>query len=585
MLYNAAMTIVTELNERIGRAVWSAGLSTPGYKVTLGYLLEHPADLKNGDYSTGVALKYAKQAGMAPLEFAKEIVQELGEIPGVADIVIAPPGFINFYLSPKVLAHSLEDARNEDMPASRSPPERYSRAGLGAGGWGSNTTLAGKKIMVEYTDPNPFKEFHIGHLMSNAIGESIARLLHFSGAEVIRANYQGDVGPHVAKALWGVTKLGADPNDAAQLGKAYVAGAQAYESDSTAKTEIDAINAKVYDKSDPKINDVYAVGRKASLDHFEELYALLGTKFDHYFFESETAPRGMKIVRAHPEVFEESDGAVVYRGEQDGLHTRVFVTSKGLPTYETKDLGLAQMKMEKYQLDSSITVTAHEQSDYFKVVLAAMRKVLPEIAPKIHHVSHGMMRFAEGKMSSRTGNVITGESLLLDLTEAAKVRAAESRAENHDELAQQVAVAAIKYQILKQASGKDIIFDRERALSLEGDSGPYLQYAHARAHAVVEKAKEQGVVAVVNVDAETNDLVRFLHRFPEIVQYATSLYEPHLLTSYLLEIASRFNSWYAQEQILDGTPKAAHKVAVVDAVRRTLKNGLWILGIPAPQKM
>jgi len=214
-----------------------------------------------------------------------------------------------------------------------------------------------------------------------------------------------------------------------------------------------------------------------------------------------------------------------------------------------------------------------------------MKKVLPALAAKITHISHGMMRFADGKMSSRTGNVITGESLLLDLTDAARERAKESRADDVDALAQAVAVAAIKYQILKQASGKDIIFDRERALSLEGDSGPYLQYAHARAQQVVEKAKEQGIVAATDANVEPNDLVRLLHRFPEAVEYAASHNEPHLLTNYLLQFAGAFNSWYAQVHVLDGTSEAAHKVALVDAVRRTLKNGLWILGIPAPERM
>ncbi len=543
-----------QLKEIIAHAAKDAGISFSVGEISL----EHPAELKNGDYSSGVALQYAKQAGIAPRVLAEKIVAALGEIPGVAKIEVAGAGFINFYLAPSELFGAIEEARIEDM-------------------WGSNTSRAGQTIMVEYTDPNPFKEFHIGHLMSNAIGESIARLLQFSGADVKRANYQGDVGPHVAKAIWGKMKF-----QEKSWGEAYAAGAAAYEEH---KEEIDAINRKVYEKSDSAINALYDVGRKESLEHFEKLYTVLGTKFDHYFFESETAPRGVKLVEKNPEVFEKSDGAIVYKGEKVGLHTRVFITSKGLPTYETKELGLAVLKTETWQFDQSITVTAHEQADYFAVVLAAMKEVMPEIAAKIRHVSHGMMRFAEGKMSSRTGNVITGESLLADLTEAANVRAAESRAEDKDVLAQQVAVAAIKYQILKQVSGKDIIFDRDRALSLEGDSGPYLQYAYARTNAIAEKAKEQNVVAKIEVNADPDELVRLLHRFPEIVEYATSLYEPHIVANYLLDVASRFNSWYAQVHILDGTPEAAHKVAVVDAVRRTLKNGLWILGIPAPSAM
>ena len=552
------MRIAQELAERIGSAAWKAGISADLYKVRVNYPLEHPSNLENGDYSTPLALQYANRAGANPRDFAKRIVEELGDIPGIAKIEVAGAGFINFYLAPSALAEGVEEARAQDM-------------------WGSGSLNAGKKIMVEYTDPNPFKEFHIGHLMSNAIGESIARLLQFSGAEVRRANYQGDVGPHVAKAIWGKMK-----NPELSWGDAYAAGVSDYEQH---KEEIDIINQKVYDKSDPELNTLYDAGREKSLAHFEEIYKILGTKFDNYFFESATAPKGVEIVRAHPDVFVRSDGAIVYKGEQDGLHTRVFLTSKGLPTYETKELGLGELKAETWDFDTSITITAHEQSDYFEVVLAAMKKVMPKVASKMQHISHGMMRFAEGKMSSRTGNVVTGESLLLDLTEAAKVRAAESRAEDAEKLAQAVAVAAIKYQILKQASGKDIIFDRERALSLEGDSGPYLQYAHARAQQIVEKAKEQTVAAKIDAMTEPNDLVRLLHRFPEAVEYAASHREPHLLTNYLLEFAAAFNSWYAQVHVLDGTSEAAHKVALVDAVRATLKNGLWILGIPAPERM
>ncbi len=554
-----------ELKEALAAALKSVGISASEV------FLEHTADLKNGDYSSGAAMRYAKRLGMPPRALAEKIAGQLrssttlGPI-SIRKIEIAGAGFINFYLAPQALAASIEKARKEDT-------------------WGSNALHKGRKIMVEYTDPNPFKEFHIGHLMSNAIGESISRLLQFSGAEVKRANYQGDVGPHVAKAIWGLRKLRISPHDSAELGKAYATGAQAYENDAKAKEEIDGITAKVYDHFDSEINKIYDAGRKVSLAHFEELYRILGTKFDYYFFESETAPYGLALVKAHPEVFEESDGAIVYKGEQDGLHTRVFVTSKGLPTYETKDLGLAQMKSKTWPCDVSITITAHEQREYFAVVLAAMKKVLPEIARKIRHVSHGMMRLPSGKMSSRKGDIVTGESLLNELIEVAKARAIESRADDKEKLAQDVAVAAIKYQILKQASGKDIIFDRERALSLEGDSGPYLQYAHARTHAVVERAKEQNVTAKVDAKAEPSELTRLLHRFPEVVERAAEALEPHFLTTHLLEIASQFNSWYAREQILDGSANSAHKVALTEAVRRALKNGLWILGIPAPEKM
>lgn len=548
------MDVKKAIQEALSEALQKCGVATEPHDVPL----EFPAELSHGDYASGVALKEAKAAGMNPRALAEKVVADIGAIEGVSKIEIAGPGFINFHLSPQAVADSLKTASTADM-------------------WGANSDLAGKKIMVEYTDPNPFKEFHIGHLMSNAIGESISRLLQFSGAEIKRANYQGDVGPHVAKAMWGKMQKPELP-----WGEAYALGSKEYEAN---KEDIDAINAHVYARDDEKINELYDAGRKESLEHFEELYKILGTKFDFYFFESETALKGLALVGAHSDIFEKSDGAVVYKGEQDGLHTRVFITSKGLPTYETKELGLAELKNETWPSDISITVTAQEQADYFAVVLAAMKKVFPEIAAKIRHISHGMMRLTTGKMSSRTGDVITGESLLNDLIDQAKIRAAESRAADHDQLAQDVAVAAIKYQILKQASGKDIIFEKERALSLEGDSGPYLQYAHARTRAILEKAKEQGVEAKIEDTATPNELSRSLRRFPEIVERAAEHYEPHILTTYLLEVASAFNSWYAQEQILDGTPAAANKVALTAVVSRTLKNGLWILGIPAPEKM
>jgi len=558
------MDVRDSIRQALCSALEKAGVSVAPQDIPL----EHPADLAHGDYASGVALSQSKAAGMNPRALAEKLLAGLGEISGVSKIEIAGPGFINFHLSSQTLGESVKKAVETDM-------------------WGANSDLAGKKIMVEYTDPNPFKEFHIGHLMSNAIGEAISRSLQFSGAEIFRANYEGDVGPHVAKAIWGYMHL-EHVGHSSEVGKwsaAYVQGAKFYESDERIKIEIDTINKKVYERSDEEVNRLYDIGRKTSLDHFEEIYQILGTKFNHYFFESETAPLGVTLVKAHPEVFEESDGAIVYKGERDGLHTRVFITSKGLPTYEAKDLGLAELKTETWPFDISITVTAQEQADYFAVVLAAMRNVLPEIAPKMRHISHGMMRLPTGKMSSRTGDVITGESLLDELIEQAKVRSAESRADDHEKLAQDVAVAAIKYQILKQGSGKDIIFDRDRALSLEGDSGPYLQYAHARAHAVVQKAKETGIEPSIDPNAPPNDLSRLLHRFPEIVERTAILYEPHVLANYLIQVASSFNSWYANEQILDGTPTAAHKVALTAAVARTLKNGLWMLGIPAPEKM
>jgi len=528
--------------------------------------LESTDDFAHGDYASSVALAYSKQVGVSPRTLAEKLVASLRSIEGVSKIEIAGPGFINFTLDTTYLYEMLQIGRTHGDQ------------------WGSSVLNKGKKILLEYTDPNPFKEFHIGHLVPNALGESISRLLHFSGAEVKRANYQGDVGIHVAKSIFIQLEKGVTDPTIEDLATAYPEGSKRYEEDPEAKKAIDELNKKIYDRGDERVNALYEKGRKLSLAHFEELYKILGTTFDFYFFESETGPKGVEVVRAHPNIFEESEGAVIFKGEKYDLHTRVFINKLGLPTYEAKEIGLARMKAESYPFDLTITITGNEQAEYFKVVMRAMELALPELRGKLSFKTNGMLRFAEGKMSSRTGNIITGESLIGDVTEVAKGHAAESRADNKDRLAQEVAVAAIKFQILKGGMGKDMVFDRERALSVEGDSGPYLQYTHARCHAIVEKAKEANVEAQFD-PSQSSDLARLVFRFYETVLRAQEELEPHYVANYLITVASAFNSWYAQEQILDGTSAAAHKVALTDIVRLTLKNGLWLLGIPTPEKV
>jgi arginyl-tRNA synthetase len=181
--------------------------------------------------------------------------------------------------------------------------------------------------------------------------------------------------------------------------------------------------------------------------------------------------------------------------------------------------------------------------------------------------------------------VITGESLISDLIDAAKTRAAESRAEDVQKLSEHIAVAAIKFQVLRQGTGKDIIFEQEKALSLEGDSGPYIQYAHARCASILAKAHEQGFEPHATPQTQPTDLERTLYRFPEVVERAARELQPHHVAHFLVMIAGQFNSWYAQEQVLDGSERVPHKLAVVAAVQKTLARGLYFLGIAAPEKM
>ncbi len=552
------------LKEAIKTAVSELGLEIEDVH------LEHPADLTNGDYSTNVAMVLGKKVGKNPKELAQEIVDKISEnnppAGGVEKAEVAGAGFINFYLSQEFFKESVEEI-------------------LKAGDkWGSNDSLKKQKTIVEYTDPNPFKEFHIGHLMANSIGESISRLVEFSGAQTKRANYQGDVGLHVAKAIFGKQN-----NPEMAFGTAYAKGNSAYEEDENAKEEIKEINKKVYDKSDDEVNKLYDEGRKVSLEHFEEIYKKLGTKFDEYFFESETGPIGKKLVEENVgKVFNESDGAVIFKGEDVGLHTRVFINSEGLPTYEAKDLALAKVKADRYGHDKSIVITASEQKEYYKVVLASMKEIFPDLSENTKHITHGMLRLPSGKMSSRTGDVITGESLIDEVNEKVLEKMKDSELENKAEIAEQVAVGAIKYSILKQSAGKDIIFDYDKSLSFEGDSGPYLQYSLVRANAVLEKAKAENIKSDLSKDGpwtEVIELEKLLYRFPEVVERANAEYEPHYVTTYLTELAGAFNSFYANTKIVEESESAPYKVALTEAFKTTIKNGLWLLGIKTPERM
>lgn len=555
------------LTESLKEAAKKAGFSD------VSPILDHPSELSHGDYSTNVALAVAKGAGVSPRVAAEKILEVFEKPDDVEGVGIAGPGFINFRLSRIFFSTQTEAIR------------------FAGDGWGRNKTLEGQKVMVEYTDPNPFKPFHIGHLMSNAVGESIARLISSGNAEVKRANYQGDVGLHVAKCLYPIIEKKWPSETIEEIGKAYVEGARLYEDDMEAKKEIDTLNKKIYEGFDGHVAATYASGRTLSLDHFEDLYAVLGTKFDFYFFESETGKVGAETVKAHPEIFEHSDGATVFHAEKydPKLHTRVFINSEGLPTYEAKDLGLIQKKRERWpDMHRSITITASEQDAYFRVVQKAIELTLPELSLKVEHVSHGMMQLSGGKMSSRKGNVVTGESLIEDMREEAYEKMAERElGEERHEIADMVAVAAIKYAILRQSSGKNIIFDPEKSLSFEGDSGPYLQYAHTRAVSILKKAEKEGVAArAETAPEETTSLERLLYRFPEVVSRSLEEYEPHHIATYLTELAGVFNSWYAKEQIVGSNdPHSPYKVALTDAFRITMKNGLWMLGIKAPEKM
>ncbi|HTK33341.1 MAG TPA: arginine--tRNA ligase [Candidatus Paceibacterota bacterium] len=562
------------------------------------FALEYPENPEHGDYSTNIAMAYAKVLKMAPKALAEKIVEEFKkDMPAIIESVsVAGPGFINFKVKDTVFAESI--INNQETKTKREKEES-------------------KNILIEYTDPNIFKAFHIGHLMSNAIGESLSRLIESSGAKVTRLCYPSDIGLHIAKSIWAMKRHESEiPADSASiqektafLGKMYVEGTQMYESDEmsgagiTAKDDIDALNKILYEKSSPAVNALYEKGRNWSLEHFELLYKRLGTHFDGYIYESEMAPVGLDIVKVFlkKDVFAESDGAIVFKGEDHGLHTRVFINSHGLPTYEAKEMGLNVTKFKKYpETDTSIVVTASEQNEYFKVITKALTLIDENVGKKTKHIGHGMLRFASGKMSSRTGNVITAETLIDDMKKMVIERIADRKftLEEAEEVSDMVAIAAIKYTILRQAVGSDVIFDSAKSISFEGDSGPYLQYSVVRANSIIEKAKteldlgKEGEIrslihlSKVVLPEKVGLLEKLIVRFPDIVERASSEYAPQLIANYLINLAGAFNSFYASNIIVDADEALSpYRVLLTKSFVETMSEGLHILGIKIPKRM
>ncbi|MBX4199545.1 arginine--tRNA ligase [Candidatus Saccharibacteria bacterium] len=500
-----------------------------------------------GDYASNVALQLAGKLSKNPREIAEALAEKLQEDGQFEKIEVAGAGFINITLKNESLINALQTATQ--LPK----------------------TLEGQEILVEFGDPNPFKEMHIGHLYSYITGDSISKLLEAGGASVRRLSYHGDVGLHVAKAIWGMQHQPAGQ----ELGVYYAAGANAYEDNPEAKAQIEQINEHVYKKDDEQINGMYEQGRQASFEYFDNILTELGVRNDRRYLESESADTGLDFVRQHTgSVFKESQGAIIYDGEKVGLHTRVFITSKGLPTYETKDLGLAELKNQDYPAAArSIIITAHEQSEYFKVMLAALAEFDAPLAKKTTHLAHGFLSLSTGKMSSRTGEVYSAESLLRDVQGESKKLYPDSSADTY--------LAAVKYGFLKHRLGSDIVYDVAESVSLEGNSGPYLQYAHARARSILGKA-QGGEGKITGLDSAERSLSRKISEYPEAAAKATAELMPHHIANYLYELAQSFNRFYEGSRVI-GDARELTRLQLIGIYADVLKNGLELLNIVAPE--
>lgn len=527
-----------------------------------------------GDFATNAAMQLAGKLGKNPREIAEILCDELEKNPLFENVEIAGPGFINLKISDKSL-----------WELANSQPDQV---------------FKDQVYVLEYSCPNAFKDLHTGHLYQTIYGDVLARVLEAAGAKVNRTSFGGDVGLHVAKCLWGMRQeLGGENPDRLQevennaferakwIGKTYVIGAKAYEENETAKQEIIDLNKAIYgfheqnDTTSPMAK-IYWETRQWSFDYFDAFYDLIEVDRMHYYPESSTAPTGMSVVAEQLKAgkLERSEGAIVFKGDESkNLHTRVFVTSNGLPTYETKDIGVIWKEIADYNFDHRILMTGNDQKEYMRVVYAAADTFKPGIGAKMTHLTNGTVRFSDGKkMSSRLGNV----SRAVDVLDEIKVRASEL-AKDNQKLTNQIALGAIKYAFVKYRLGGDIAFDIEETVNLHGNSGTYIQYAHARACSILAKSSKAPSTELNTTESERK-LLQKLSEFPGIVAKAASEYMVHGICRYLYELAQEFNRFYEQNRVI-GDDREELRLALVARYRDTLAEGLSLLGIDAPERM
>lgn len=515
----------------------------------------------DADYSSNVALKLAKELHKAPMMIAEELTKKVSD-----DVLVTAPGFLNFVLNDEHIKGEIKKA-GEDFE-----------------GYVGNREFGGKTVVCEFSDPNPFKVLHVGHLYTSVVGDAISKLFEYAGAKVVRANFGGDVGLHVAKTMYVLMRKNVDELKIEDIAKCYIEGTAAYEEDEKAHEGITRLNKEIYkinaeDVHGTELADLYWKARELSYEYFKEFYARIGVKFDKYYPESSVAELGLEIVKEQlaKGVYEESEGAVVFDGEKYGLHTRVFINKEGVPTYETKDVGLIFTKWEDWHFDKSVVITGNEQLDYMKVVLKSVEQYAPELVERTSHLTHGLVKLPGGvKMSSRKGN-------FLKAVEVLEMVSAELK-EQYSSEDEKVALAATKYAFLKYKMGGNIIFDPHESVKMTGNSGPYLLYSCVRAKKILANCKNDKKDGNYIYNIYERNLVKKILEYREILKEAVEEMAPHRIAGYLYELAQEFSRFYEKCPVV-GDTRETERAELVKIYLETMTHGLNILGIEIPEEM
>ncbi len=537
-------------------------------------LLESPPKPEMGDVAFP-CFSLAAKMKKAPPAIASELARKLKPAGSVKEIKAIGP-YVNFYadwekLGGKVLGKVLAEGKRYGSGAKK------------------------ERVMIEFAHPNTHKAVHIGHARNLTLGEALSRTMSFAGSDVKRVNYQGDIGPHVARCMWGLLNL-KEKEPAKDRGKwlgEIYAKASMKATNHEVELQIKEINKDLY-AGKPDLVKLWKKTRQWSLDYFDTIYADFGAKFDRFYFESEVEGPAILLAKELEKkgTAKMSDGAIVMDLEKDKLGIYVLLTQDETPLYSIKDFILARMQDKEYNPASIIHVVGSEQDLHFRQLFKSLEIMKSPVAKKEYHLSYGLVNLESGKMKSREGRVILYEDLKEKMMETAlSVTKKKNPGLTKSELAETariVALGALKYDMVKVSPEKTIVFDWERALSFEGNNAPYLQYTHARCCSIQRKAGKKAWKYDASVLREEKEiaLLKKVSEFPELVEKAGREMRPHYVATYTYELCDAFNEFYQAVPVLKASEKEMKaRLALVGAVRITLRNTLNLLGIEAPEKM
>lgn len=540
-------------------------------------MLETPPDKKLGDYALP-CFRLSKTLRKAPQMIAAALAEQVAC--EAIDHVEVVGGYMNIFVSRSCMAEGI-------VKAVLANPGR----------WGSSNVGEGKTVCLDYSSINIAKRFHIGHLSTTMIGHSLKRIYDFNGYTTVGINHLGDWGTQFGKMICAYKKWGnreqVEAGGVQAMVDLYVRFHAEAEKDPSLEDEGRAWFKKIED-GDPEAMEIFSWFKEVTLKDTQRVYDLLGVSFDSYNGEAFYNDKMGPVVDELKEkgLLVESQGAQVVQLDEYGMPPALVLRSDGATLYITRDLAAAFYRHNTYHFDKCLYVVAYQQNLHFKQLFKILELMGHDWYKGMEHVSFGMVSYEGRALSTREGYVVYLEDLLNKAIEKAReiIEEKSPNLPNKDEVARQVGVGAVVYFDLHNERIKDIDFRWERALSFEGETGPYVQYTHARCCSVLRKAQAYAHVEPnygVLCDDEALDVLMLLSRFPEVVRKAMDQNEPSLITRHTTSLAQAYNKYYFEHRIMEESDPAgsAARVKLTDAVRDVIKTGLYLIGVEAPERM